>query len=123
MIGMMTGTTKIKFYRYEIRQYSNYGRDMEGEIIQSNFPPRVALELLEFELLRETPMGFWICNPGFFFYKKWVSKTARKRYAYPTKAEAMKNFIKRTEKRVKILLNQVYACEEGLKLAKYEQTN
>lgn len=114
----MTGMNNMKFYRYEIRQYSSYGRDMEGEIIPSNFPPRVALESLEFELLRETPCGYWICTTGFFFWKKWVSKTSRKRYAYPTKEEALKNFKKRTEKRVKILLNQVYACNEGLKLAK-----
>jgi hypothetical protein len=91
---------------------------MDGNYIPSKLPPRISLELKEFKLLRETPCGFWICTTGFFFTKKWVSKTSRRRYAFPTKEEALKNFQKRTEKRIRILTNQLDACKQGLYLAK-----
>ena len=51
-------------------------------------------------------------------WKKWVSKTSRKRFAYPTKEEALENYIKRTEKRLKILEWQVEECKIGIMLAK-----
>ena len=51
-------------------------------------------------------------------YSRWVSKTAKKRYAYPTKEEALINYIKRTEKRIRILKANLGDCEYGLKLAK-----
>jgi hypothetical protein len=44
----------------------------------------------------------------------WVSKTAKKRYAYPTKDEALTNFIKRNERRVKILSRQVTVCKMSI---------
>ncbi len=113
----------MKFYRYEIVVYASYGRDMEGEYIPLNFPPRVEVELREYNLHKETPKGYWI---GYGFHTigslrsngTWVSKTAKKRYAYPTKEEAMQNFIKRTERRAKILRARLDSCEEGLAIAK-----
>ena len=53
------------------------------------------------QILKETPKGFWIRDH--VYWKKWVSKDGRKRYAYPTKAEALNNFKFRKEKQRKIL--------------------
>ncbi len=115
----MTGmNNNMKFYRYEIETRSHYGYDMDGNMISSNIPPTVTLKLLEYDLLRETDCGYWICSSlTYHFWKKWIPKKSKKRYAYPTKEEALLNFKKRTEIRAKILTNQLDACNYGLILA------
>ena len=105
----------MKFYRYEIKQYSNYGYDIDGDYVPSSLPPTTKLELEEYNLIKETEKGYWI---GYTWFKKWVSKTSKKRFAYPTKEEALTNFIKRTERRINYLENDLDACKIGLELAK-----
>jgi hypothetical protein len=61
------------------------------------------IELSLYVLLRETPCGYWIapkwavnrCSITKEKYKKWISKDSKKRFAYPTKKEALQNFEKR----------------------------
>ena len=69
----------MKFYRYENNRYSD----------------GVRVHLHEFDLIKETPKGYWIYAWG---SKKWVSNSARKRFAYPTEQEARVSFIKRKER-------------------------
>ena len=116
----------MKFYRYEARTYAEH--DFDGELVS----PKISipeLQLMEFNLHKETPKGYWIGyghlsygywtgRPNLRSNSRWVSKTARKRYAYPTKEEALQNYIKRTERRIKILKNQLYDCQFSLKNAK-----
>ena len=98
------------FYRYEAVEYGTIGYD--GEYVESIYPcPKVVLR--EYDLLKETPKGYWI-SAG-----KWVSKKGRKRFAYPTQKEAIINFIKRNESRVKILSRQVHSCETQIELASF----
>lgn len=108
----------MNFYRYESVEYATV--DFDGEYISSPIPnPKVELKV--FSLFKETKKGYWIgygglgglCGIG-----RWVSKTARKRYAYPTKKEALDNFIKRNEVRKKILNRQSLACEISISIAK-----
>jgi len=109
----------MKFYRYETIQYASLG--MDGEYVSSPIP-NPTLQLIEYDMLKETPKGYWIGFGGFGYdkynWKKWVSKTSVKRYAYPTKEEALQNFIKRTERRIKIMKYQLLSCEIGLGKAK-----
>src|SRR6478609_5954370 len=94
----------MKFYRYEKMAGSD------------------KLTLTEFSLVKETPKGYWICqgHPNMLHsFHKWVSKTGKKRHAYPTKEEALNNLIKRTELRIKILSNQLTASKMLLKDAQY----
>ncbi len=42
----------------------------------------------------------------FFENKYWVSKTSRKRFAYPTQMEAIESFIARKQRQIKILTKQ-----------------
>ena len=105
----------MKFYRYEARQYVSI--DTDGEYYSSSIP-NPKLEVREFDLVKETPKGYWI---GLFlkpmdkpYYEKWVSKTAKKRYAYPTKEEALNNYIRRTESRIKILKAQLLSSQIAL---------
>lgn len=87
----------MKFYRYDI----DYG---EREIY---------VVCRRFKLLRETPKGYWITIDSTYFYswKKWISKDSRKRYAYPTKEEALNSFIIRKKKQIK-------HCERDMRNAK-----
>jgi hypothetical protein len=89
---------KSDFYRYEA------GYRLEA--------PELILK--EYRLLRPTPKGNWINVEG---YPKWVSSDTRKRFAYPTKKEALIAFIKRTERRVKIIKNTLILCQIGLQIA------
>jgi hypothetical protein len=112
--------TEIQFYRYEAREYSA-GTDEFGDPIHKIVPdPKVSL--MTFNLHKETPKGYWIghgfhCPDNLRANARWVSKTGRKRYAYPTKEEALESFIKRKEKQVKILKHQTWSAEIALKLA------
>lgn len=75
------------FYRYDARSYST-GCDDDGYGGSTYH----VLDCHEYELVRETPKGYWI---KVFMQEHWISKTARKRYAYPTKEEALEGFIQR----------------------------
>jgi hypothetical protein len=110
----------MKFYRYETIEFAQMDSDT-GEYIDRVFP-NPQLQVNEYDLLKETPKGYWIgygsMGVSRYNWKKWVSKTSRKRFAYPTKEEALENYIKRTEKRLKILEWQVEECKIGIMLAK-----
>jgi hypothetical protein len=112
----------MEFYRYEDVQYE--------------CGPRIHLRT--FYLIRETPCGHWISgsrnyNERNILYewahgrKRWVSKTSRKRFAYPTKAEAMTNFKARKRRQIDILeyranrakLALSAACEGSEELKKW----
>ena len=112
----------MKFYRYEAVQYAVIGDD--GEYTDSHLP-NPKLELRTYDLLRETSKGYWIGygSLGYsrYSWKKWVSKTSKKRFAYPTEKEALTNYIKRTERRLEILERQVFTCKISLDLAKTKE--
>ena len=76
-------------------------------------------------MFKETPKGYWIGYGSLgqhkYNWQKWVSKTSKKRFAYPTEKEALTNFIKRTEKRLKILKRQTWTCKISLNLAKIKE--
>lgn len=106
------------FYRYEAVQYANI--DHDGEYVRPYYP-NPTIELRKYNLHKETLKGYWIGygHPdGFHGDSRWVSKTARKRYAYPTKEEAMLNYIKRTKRRIEILRAQLKISEIALNKAK-----
>ena len=77
-----------------------------------------ALILKKYILKRETLAGYWIGYESFDEPFKWISKTSKKRFAYPTKQEALTNYIKRTTRRKMILNHQINGCDEGLSFAK-----
>ena len=109
----------MEFYRYIVREYGSVN-DFGG--FSSLRIPNAKLNLETYGMLRETPKGYWI---GYLDFgdlgKRWVSKTSKKRFAYPTKEEALKNFIYRTERRVAILDRQINISKIGLDLAEREK--
>lgn len=70
------------------------------------------ITLFDFAVLRETPRGYWIDVWG---KKKWVSKTARSRFAYPEIEKAKTNFKKRKERQLGFLKLKVTHVENVLK--------
>ena len=92
----------MEFYRYhEWHQTVGFG----GHTVH--------IDVEEFTLVKETPKGYWIKHKWDHFndHKRWVSKTARKRHAYPAKDEAWVNFKARKSKQQKILKNQLSRVE------------
>ena len=113
----------MEFYRYEAINYASIGID--GEYEQPN-NPNPEIQLIVFILLRETEKGYWICiggDHGSLRSKgRWVSKTAKKRYAYPTKSEAMTNFLARTNRMIRILSWQLDTCRVAVSKAEIIKT-
>lgn len=86
------------------------------------------LRVDEYRLVRETPKGYWIIDADWYRgdadlteeYKKWISKSSRKRFAYPTKELALTNYIKRTARYLKILQTNITNAKIGYNLAQQE---
>jgi hypothetical protein len=104
----------VKFYRYEDRLLNwDYNLDI----------PTVQINEITFRLVRKTPKGYWIIENSLRLnhlviaeeLTHWVSKTAKKRYAYPTRKKAMENFKTRKGRQIKILKNKLAQAEEALR--------
>ena len=77
--------------------------------------PGDRIHLYEYPFLKETPKGYWI---GVFFEgEKWVSKTARKRFAYPTKELALESFKARKNRQILLLTTQLIKSKKALIIA------
>lgn len=74
----------------------------------------VKLQSEEFYVVNETDKGYWFIISG---KKKWTSKTSKRRFAYPTKAEALENFIRRTKRSIAINNYNIDFAELALKEA------
>ena len=112
------------FYRYEDLLYAwNYLNEI----------PIVQIRECKYYLISKTPCGYWISSnenysqmeerytnyiPHVLEKKRWVSKTATKRFAYPTKKEAMESFIARKQRQVTILTHKLSQAKDALAQAK-----
>lgn len=106
----------MRFYRYRTSITSHYDSGFDKYTLCS---PTV--ELSEFKLMKETPKGYWIGYSWDTEPYKWVSKTSRKRFAYPTKEEALKSFIIRTQRSIQIMKERQYTAELALSVAQKMQ--
>lgn len=72
--------------------------------------------LKEHKVIKETPCGYWIEEDDNWTLndKKWVSKTSKKRFAYPSLEEAANNFILRKKRQIAILQAQVNISKNAL---------
>lgn len=103
-------TDKV-LYRYEGEQDVHFSFFTSYKIV-----------LRTYQILKETPKGYWIRDRH--YWKKWVSKDGRKRYACSTKEDALFNFTKRKEKQEKILKSRLEEVEQLLKqIDKVKQDN
>ena len=75
---------------------------------------RLSLLRMEFPVVRRTPAGVWIDIYG---RARFILTAARKRYACPTKEEALISYRARKRRQVKILRAQLKQAEQALNLA------
>jgi len=107
------------FYRYE-----NYG------VWINDWQTEERIHEWKFYLVKETPCGWWIHDDQFYNEHmtqdkrwhekdkpKWVSKTARKRYAYPTQEDALESFKARKKRQIAILIAILHKAEAALAIA------
>lgn len=76
--------------------------------------PRVELRLETFKMLRPTPCGVWIDNDG---DEKFISLRSKKRFACPTKVEALESFLARKARQYLILTSQLDRVTTAERLA------
>ena len=66
----------------------------------------------EYTILKHTPKGVWIEHPQYGHTKgKFVLLSGKKRFAYPTKEEALKSLYYRKKRQLIYLKNQVEVAE------------
>lgn len=70
-----------------------------------------------FKMIKGTPCGYWIRLFHSSDDKKWVSKTAKKRFAYPSREDAITSFKARKKRQVKILEEQLSRAKRALALS------
>lgn len=77
--------------------------------------PKICCE--EFEVVKPTPRGYWFEHKEFralFPERKWTSSNAMRRYAYPTKKEAMINYIARKFAQIRIYKGRLAMAAQAL---------
>jgi len=75
----------------------------------------VELRLRTFNVLKETPCGYWVSEWAHLmpvsmkdvYDRRWVSKTGRKRLCYALKSDAMDSFMIRKQRHLDILTHQL----------------
>jgi len=97
----------MKFYRYKI------GVSFESWDEFEEFP-KVCIKLHEFDSVKETTCGHWINTLSKNSYNKWISKTSKRKWAYPNKIDALENFRRRTMKWKRISSRNAINCEIAL---------
>lgn len=66
----------------------------------------------EYTILKYTPKGVWIEHPQYGHLKgKFVLLSGKKRFAYPTKEEALKSLYYRKKRQLLYLRNQIEIAE------------
>jgi hypothetical protein len=98
----------MKLYRYRDRVSANYDYE-SGRITNQH----IVIICDEFEVIKETQCGVWI-DVG---RKRFVKSNTTKKFAHVNKDDAMTSFIKRKEKQISILANQLDKAKEAHKLA------
>lgn len=105
------------FYRGVIREtLTPNGVDINGEYTSYLvLVDSTRVEFLTYSVVKITLRGCWISDS--IGHQRWIHNYSNKKYAYPTKKEALHSFIYRTKCRIRILKNQLATCERVLPIA------
>lgn len=114
-----------KYYRYQEFRYS-HGVDQFDDPLPG-YDLRV--NLLTFGVVKKTPKGVWICQTidtgvfmGIHGIKKFILNSARKKYACPTKADAINAFLARKLRQRKIVKKLLEDIEMSISQANIIQS-
>lgn len=103
------------WYRYEDQAVAT-GYFDEYENYHPSEYKSAAIHLRVFIVEKETPCRVWLACESGLSLNRWVSKTSRKKYAFPTKEEAWDSFIARKTKQRRLLFAQLQRVEALLEL-------
>lgn len=78
-------------------------------------PAQLQISVREFEVEKETPKGVWLRST---FFRRFVLRDARKKYACPSKEAALESFLARKKKQRNIYAARVARAENAMSLAK-----
>lgn len=103
-------------------------------IVDTLEPNGVVIRVRLFEVMKETPAGYWVVESLYSRYGveylkhykllRWVSKTSTKRHCYPELADALRSFKRRKEVQVSKLRLQFEQSEKALsEFGKYQTAN
>lgn len=87
-----------------------------------DYDTTVEIVVDQLKVLRRTPVGAWIVHP-LTGVEKWVATHGRKRFACPTKGEAIESLIQRNKRQIQHLsaaTRKATAIREVLSADKYE---
>lgn len=84
-------------------------------------PGRAEVRLRAIPVLKVTPKGVWLACSTLYSEKRFVRREARKRFACPTKEEAMESFIARKNRQRQIYSARVRHINEVLNLVEKER--
>ena len=104
------------WYRFEDQRYAPSLNEFDEAVGRGS----LKIHLYTYLVLKHTPKGVWInASPRFSFgHKKFVLKDARRRFACPTKEEALESFFARKKRQIGILRTRADDAEEALLKAK-----
>lgn len=102
-------------YRYDDVLTGTGSFDLEGDYIPNPSGGRVVLSLRMFEVIRYTPKGAWIKH--YSLSEKYVSLTAKKKFACRTEVEALESLLARKRRQCSILAAQLKYAEQARLLA------
>ena len=103
----------IYFYRYEEVRYSRGVDQYDNPLPGCN----LKVHLREYKIISITPKGVWIQLWGLWSdEKKFILLSARKRFACPTKKEAVESFKARKNRQIQILNGQLKQAKEALSI-------
>ena len=107
------------WYRY-VEHTESSGYFTEDGDYYSTGPGKVVIQLREYKVLRHTPKGVWIeCFEVNRFDRpeRFVRIEARKRYACPTREEALESFIARKKRQASIYSARLRTAKTAIKMA------
>ncbi|HTS04767.1 MAG TPA: hypothetical protein VMP68_04225 [Candidatus Eisenbacteria bacterium] len=102
-----------RWYRYEAKRNGFWDNDNDHFEFTG-----MRLVMFEYSVAKTTPKGVWLQES--INHKRFVLRDARKRYACPTKKEALESFLARKQKHLRIERQRVQEIEESIALAQYK---
>lgn len=100
------------WYRYTDSIVSSFDAEYEYVVARS-----VRLSLNEYRVIKHTPKGVWL-DVG-IGDRRLVLRNSRKRFACPTKKEALESFIARKECQIKIFEHRLQTARTALAQAQH----
>lgn len=104
-------------WRVDPRRYSGVSIDVNG--CEHYYNSDTKFQLSWYKITKRTPKGAWIFGEGTWTDKKFILLTARKQWASETQHKAIECFLRRKERHLYILNNQVREVEGLVNLAKH----